>query len=197
MKMFKTVTALACAALMGACSGVETTRNVPFESATASMGLQSTRSASWRVQQVNVRVPDTLTVSEANLFVPNADIVWREDRFGDRREQVRSIIELGVSQAVLGMDGVEPVIVEVELVTFHALTQKARATIGGVHNVKFTVTIRDAETGLQLVDPFTVDASLKAYGGQRAIDAEMHGETQRVRISRHITEVVKQYFEQT
>jgi len=191
----KTLMALAIIASLGACSGVETTRNSPIESIPTQIGLQSTRSASWRVQEVRVNVPDTLTVSEANLFMPHSDIVWREDRFGDRRAQVKSIVELGVSQAVLEMNGVQPVIVEVELKRFHALSQKARATIGGKHNILFTVTIRDAETGLQLVDTFPVEASLKAYGGQKAIDAEMRGETQRVRISRHITEVIKQTFD--
>jgi hypothetical protein len=59
------------------------------------------------------------------------------------------------------------------------------------------VTVRDAETGMQLLDTFPISASLKAYGGQKAIDAEMRGETQKVRISRHITEVMKQVFSQT
>jgi len=193
----KTAVILACASFLGACATVETTRNAPFESATATVGLQSTRSASWRVQAVNVVVPETLTVSEANLYMPKADIVWREDHFGDRRAQVKAIVEMGVTQAVFDMDGVEPVIVDIELTRFHALTQKARATIGGTHDVEFIVSVRDAETGLQLVDPFPVNASLKAFGGQKAIEAEMQGETQKVRIMRQISLVMKQYFNQS
>lgn len=192
-----TVFAIAVAALVGACSTVETTRNSPIEAMPTQIGLESTRVTSWRVQELHVHVPDTLTVSEANLYMPGSDIVWREDPFGDRRAQIRTILELSIGQALLTMHGTQPVIVGVEVKRFHALSQKARATIGGVHNISFDVTVRDAVTGLQLIDTFPINASLEAFGGQAAINAEMRGETQKVRISRHITEVVKQYFSQS
>jgi hypothetical protein len=33
----------------------------------------------WRLAEVRVNVPKTLTVSEAKSLLPQADIVWRED----------------------------------------------------------------------------------------------------------------------
>ncbi|MDA0223761.1 MAG: hypothetical protein O3A08_08235 [Proteobacteria bacterium] len=191
------VFAMAAAVLLGACSGVQTTRNAPIETLPTQIGMQATTGGNWHVQEVRVNVPETLTVSEANLYVPASDIVWREDPYGDRRAQVKAIVELSMQQAFIGMQGAQAVIVDVELRRFHALSQKSRASVGGVHKIHFDVTVRDAETGRQLLDTFPISASLKAYGGQKAIDAEMRGETQKVRISRHITEVMKQVFSQT
>ncbi len=191
------ILALTAATFLGACASGVTTRNVPLESTPTSnvsrIGIKSSQSAMWRIEDVRVNVPDTLSVTEANLYVPPTDIVWREDPYGDRREQVRKILDLAVSQAALGMDGGEPVYLDIELKKFHALSQKARATIGGRHTIVFEVTVKDVATGLVLVGPFSVSIKLKAYGGQRAIDAEMRGETQKVRISREITNVMRTY----
>jgi len=44
-----------------------------------------------------------------------------------------------------------------------------------------------------LVDPVPIEIKLKAFGGQKAIDAEMRGDTQKVRISREIASVMRQY----
>lgn len=192
-----TVFAMAAVVLLGACSGVQTTRNAPIETLPTHIGMQTTTGGNWHVQEVRVNVPETLSVSEANLYVPPSDIVWREDPYGDRRAQVKAIIDLSVQQAFVGMQGAQAVIVDIDLKRFHALSQKARVSVGGVHNIQFDVTVRDAETGMQLLDTFPVEASLKAYGGQAAIDAEIRGETQKVRISRHITEVMMQVFRQT
>jgi hypothetical protein len=188
------ILALAAAIALSACNTVETTRNAPIEAMPSNIGLQSTRSATWRISDVKVVVPGSLSVSEANLYIPKSDIVWREDPFGDRRAQVQGIVEMGVKQALLNMDGVQPVVVYVEVTRFHALSQKARATVGGVHNMSMNVTIMDAETGLQLIDTFPIEMKLKAFGGQKAIDAEMRGETQKVRIIRHISSVFRTYF---
>ena len=147
----------------------------------------------WYVREVRVNVPETLKVSEANLYLPKADIVWREDPFGDRRAQVRRIVEMAASQAAIGLEGEAPAVLDIKLKRFHALSQKARATVGGVHRIDFDVTLRDAGTGAALAEPFPVEIRLKAYGGQRAIEAEMRGETQKLRISREITAALRRY----
>jgi len=188
------VLALAAVVLLGACTGIQTTRNTPIDVLPTAIGIKSSPGDSWHVQKVNVIVPDSLKVSEANSYIPRGDIIWRGDPYGDRRAQVKAILENSISQAFLDMQGPEAVIVDVTLIRFHALSQRARATVGGVHNVKFDVTVRDAQTGAQLIDDFEVNASLRAYGGMRAIRAEMKGQTQKVRISQHITKVMKQYF---
>lgn len=197
MSKTKILLAVAAATFLGACNQVATTRNAPIEalpkSNVVSMGVKSSQSVAWRVEKVRVSVPDTLSVSEANLYLPKSDIVWREDPHGDRRVQVRNIIDLAVSQAALGMDGGEPVYLDIELKRFHALSQKARATVGGQHTVQFVVSVKDVATNMVLIEPFPVEIKLKAYGGQKAINAEMRGETQKVRISREITNVMRTY----
>ncbi len=198
MNGMKVCAALAMTALLGACNGAITTRHAPLEQLPTTItpitsGIKSSQSVTWHVEDVRVSVPDTLTVSEANLYLPNSDIVWREDPHGDRRAQVKNIIDLAVSQAAIGLDGNAPVFLDIELVRFHALSQKARATVGGFHTITFNVTIRDVETNVELIDAFPVEISLKALGGQKAIDAAMRGETQKVRITREITSVMRQY----
>ena len=207
--------ALGAMALLGACVKAPLTELPPLESAalqpapTVITDVKSTATAeiggrtglasrNWTgsdfyVRQVKVNVPESLKVSEANLYLPRADIVWREDPYGDRRAQVRRIIEMAASQAVIGMEGAAPVIMEIDLKRFHALSQKARATVGGRHSIDFDVTLRNAETGAVVVDTFPVNIRLKAYGGQKAIEAEMRGETQKLRISREITSVLRGY----
>ncbi len=193
MKTIKLVGIIAALTLLGACAEVAATRNAPVLSETATMGVKSSQSVSWHVQEVRVNVPDSLTVSEANLYMPKSDIVWREDPHGDRRMQVRNIIDTAVNEAAQGMNGGEPVYLDIDLKRFHALSQKARATVGGQHTIVFEVCIRDVATNVELIDPFPVEIKLKAFGGQKAIDAEIHGETQKVRISREITSVMRKY----
>jgi hypothetical protein len=197
MRISKLLFAVTAVAFLGACNQVATTRNAPVEalpsSNVVSMGIKSSQSVSWRVKEVRVNVSSDLSVSEANLYLPDSDIVWREERHGDRRLQVKNIVDLAVSQAALNMAGGEPVFIDIDVKRFHALSQKARATIGGQHTILFDVTVRDVATNSALVDPFPVEIKLKAFGGQKAIDAEMRGETQKVRISREITSVMRTY----
>lgn len=193
MKTSKIFAVLAATALLGACNNVATTRDAPIENIPTTFGIKSSQSVSWHVQDVRVNVPTSLTVSEANLYLPDSDIVWREDPHGDRRVQVESIVDLAVSQATLNMDGGEPVFIDVDLKRFHALSQKARATVGGQHTVTFEFTVRDVATNMPLIEPVPVEIKLKAFGGQKAINAEMRGESQKVRISREITSVMRQH----
>jgi len=209
-------------AVLGACGTIPTTRNLPFEvlpsgtgdvvaqstlkqaslrnvtnvsavSTSAQYTRKSTRSMNWTVKDVRINVPDSLRVSEANSFMPAADIVWHGDPYGDRRAQVREIMDLAVSQAALSLDGPEPVYIDIDLRKFHALSRKARATIGGWHTIKFTVHVRDVASGEDVIRPFPVDIELKAYGGQRAINAEMQGLTQKLRIEREVTRVMREH----
>ncbi len=189
---------IALVALLGGCNSLAT-RNAPLEQlpstnvSSALTGIKSSQSVAWHIKDVRVTVPETLTVSEANLYLPNSDIVWREDPHGDRRAQVRDIIDLAVSQAAMNLNGNSPVYLDIDVKRFHALSQKARVSVGGIHSIIFEVCIRDVDTNVELVDPFPVEIKLKALGGQKAIDAEMRGETQKVRITREITAVMKQY----
>ena len=145
---------------------------------------------SYKITDVIVEVPDYLVVSEANLYLPQADIVWREDPLGDRRAQVKTIIESAVRAGTAPIQGERPVIMRVRVKMFHALTEKTRNSVGGRHNIQFDYVLLDAETGQPVTSAKSVNASLKAYGGRRAYKAMRRGETQKVRITRHVARVV-------
>jgi hypothetical protein len=144
------------------------------------------------VKQVLVRVPRSLKVSERNSYLPRGDIVWREDPIGDRHAQVHKIVQDAMVQGVSVLHGPVPVNIEIEMKRFHALTERARYTTGGVHALTFDLAIRHAETGELVVPVRTIKADLDAFGGQQAILAEARGLTQKVRISNHLAEVIRQ-----
>ncbi|MEX0350719.1 MAG: DUF6778 family protein [Paracoccaceae bacterium] len=144
------------------------------------------------VHSVQVRVPRSLKVSERNRYLPFGDIVWREDPIGDRHAQVQKIMQDALMQGVTPLEGPGLVDVEVELVRFHAITEKARYTTGGVHAITFDLTLRDPETGAMVVPQRRIRADLEAYGGQQAINAEALGVTQKARISEHLSDVIQE-----
>lgn len=144
------------------------------------------------VSQINVSVPTNLKVSEANRYYPGGDIVWREDPMGNRHEQVAKIMYDAMKSGTSTFQGPVPVILDVQLVRFHALSEKARYTVGGVHHVVFNMVLRDATTGQALSEPRRISTDLDAFGGQQAIAAESRGLTQKVRIHGHVAEVIRQ-----
>lgn len=145
-----------------------------------------------RVNSITVHVPRHLKVSEANRFLPKGDIVWRGDPMGDRYAQVRKIFETGLLAGVQGMNGPIAVDLDVEVIRFHSLTEKARYFTGGVHAIEFKWTLKDPETGETLVKPRVVSADLEAFGGRKAIEADQAGQTMKVRISDHLADVIVQ-----
>ena len=146
----------------------------------------------FRINEINVRVPKSLRVSERNTYYPGGDIVWREDPIGNRHAQVKAIFETAFVRGAEDINGLTPVDVEVEVERFHALTERARYTIGGVHAITFLLQFRDPETGLALSEPKRVHADLQAFGGLAAIRAENQGITQKSRITAHLAEVLRQ-----
>ena len=144
------------------------------------------------VNTVTVRVPRSLKVSEANRYLPKGDIVWREDPIGDRHAQVQKIFEDALITGVSPLNGPVKVDVDVQVLRFHALTEKARYTTGGVHSITFELAIKNPATGELLVPVRTVRADLDGFGGQQALLAEARGQTQKVRISAHLAEVIRQ-----
>ncbi len=183
--------ALAVALSVSACAGLDTaTRNAPLETPALSPSAATATLPAVRVVDFQVRVPPSLQVSEANLYYPGGDIVWRGDAPGDRHAQVAAIFDTAMRDAIPAVDGAMPVIADIELVRFHALTEKARYTVGGVHSIKFLLTLKDPNTGTIIAGPRLIEASLRAYGGSKAIEAERRGLGQKVRITRHLTNVI-------
>ena len=153
--------------------------------------VQAVMPSSFNVAQINVTVPETLSVSEANGYYPRGDIVWRGDVIGDRRAQVKAIFEEAFARGTDGFQGETPVIVDVRVKRFHSISERTRASIGGVHNMEFYLTVFDAATGAVVMPTREVSANLPAYGGADAIAAERQGQTQKVRVTTYLALTIK------
>ncbi|GLT09842.1 hypothetical protein GCM10007928_20740 [Sulfitobacter porphyrae] len=202
MKTLKIIAAIGLGALVSACSSVPdlASRNAPFEATpqlafqqpAPGAGGQMVLPQSLQVTAINVRVPESLKVSEANLFYPSADIVWRGEPIGNRHAQVQKIFEQAFLHGTKDMNGTVDVVLDVEVTRFHSVTEKTRYSVGGVHNMEFKLTVRSAETGLPLAPTREVEANLRAFGGKQAIDADRRGQTQKVRVSGYLAQVIRQ-----
>jgi hypothetical protein len=146
--------------------------------------------ADLKISNVTIRVPETLVVSEENRYYPSGDIVWRGDPPGDRRAQVKAIFEDGIGRGTATLDGSMAYNLDIEVLRFHALTEKARYSIGGIHSITFQVTLTDPATGATVGEPRIVQADLPGYGGDEAIAADAQGFTQKFRITNHLANVI-------
>lgn len=198
MHKITTIAALMAVLGLAACSGTPmVSRNALTDSpavggmiAGLSTGGMVVVSTAYRVKQINVSVPRTLRVSEANSFVPNADIVWHGDPLGDRYDQVTALITEAAQTGTAGMTTGQPVQVDIEITRFHALTMKARYTVGGNYATRFLLTVRDFATGEILDGPRPVVADIRASGGERAMEEEAAGITQKSVIEGRVAEVL-------
>lgn len=202
MKILKTVALLGFVSVLSACGGPEiASRNISFVDQSPSLTFVPSKAtrpqfmaqlpADLNVTDIRVNVPRQLTVSEANVYYPRADIVWRDDPIGDRYQQIKSIFETGFGRGTAHMKDGLPVILSVELVRFHSLTEKARFNVGGVHNMVFKLSFNSAVTGQPLMPTRRVEANLDAFGGGQAMVAERQGQTQKVRITSYLSQVIQ------
>jgi len=191
---------LASALLLSACVASEpASRSVSADALTlASRGTGSIPGNGPRivaplytVADVQVSVPRSLRVSEANVFYPMADIVWRGDAIGDRHQQVAAILNDAARKATASMQGPRQAVVQIELVRFHGVTEKTRYTVGGTHNMDFNLTVLDASTGAVIDGPRLVKAEAKAAGGQAAIAEEQAGRTQKVVVTEKLVQTLQ------
>lgn len=156
-------------------------------------GVSPAQSRTWHVTAVEVKVPESLTVSEASGLVPHADIVWREDDpQGDRRAQVGLILQQAIARGAAGLRGKRPVILQVTATRFHALTMEAETMLSdaGVHNIQFDIQVVDARSGALLAGPTHIQADLPALSGQAMRQARARGETQKSQISAHVAATI-------
>lgn len=176
---------------LSACGSYDmSSRNVSPEEALRDSGVATTLAAI-EVVDTKIIVPRSLKVSEANSYLPSGDIVWRGDAFGDRHAQIETILNDSMKMARNGHVGSVPAVVEIKLNRFHALTEKTRYSVGGVHSVRFELTLRDPQTGQALAPTREIRADLKGYGGNRALEAERQGLTQKVRLTHHLANVFR------
>lgn len=148
--------------------------------------------AGYVIRDVQIEVPRDLTVSEANTYLPRADIVWRGDLPGDRHAQIAALFRDGMSDglAQLADAGTRPVTLMITVRRFHGVTEKARYNMGGVHNIVFDMALVDPGTGALLAPVREVAADLREPGGNEAIALDAAGQTQRVRLRAHLAQVL-------
>jgi len=210
MKPFKLIAALGAGLALSACATApleNVSRNMP-----ASVPLQQGDKAdqalvaapavdpspavdprSLNVVAVRVTVPQSLKVSEANGLLPRADIVWHGDPPGERHEQIKRIFEAGMEMGLKTLgdrQGDRPAELDIQVTRFHALTETARYTVGGIHAIQFYMQFRDPESGAPLGPRKFVKADFQAFGGLVALFAETAGQTQKTRINEHLASVI-------
>jgi hypothetical protein len=157
-------------------------------------GLSETRQvrmAQYDVEDIRISVPSKLKVSEANMFYPVADIVWRGEPMGNRHAQVMSIFKEAMDRGTYTMNSGRKVLVDIEVTRFHSVTEKTRYTVGGTHSMRFTLTVRDALSGEVIDGPRLVTADAKAAGGAQAVAEEQMGRTQRVVVVERLASVIR------
>jgi hypothetical protein len=144
-------------------------------------------SRDWRVAEVRAVAYDSRSVSEDNILVPVADIVWHGEPPGDRRAQVAAIVAEGVRVAAAGLDGPRPVEIHIAVDRFHGVTPVAiNRSPGAVHDITFRAAVVDRATREVLVPPTRIDAALIAYTQRAAVVSSLNGETERQRIVDHV-----------
>lgn len=186
--LLKTVAFGAIAAALTACSSVDTvTRNTPLETPRVGVQAETQILRDYSLQSIRFAIPTDMRVSEANSYYPIADIVWRGDPLGNRGQQINDIFQTSITAAGEGLTGARAVTVDVELARFHSLTERTRYSVGGVHSIKFDLTIRDALTGEVIEPTRRINADLPALGGYAALAADNAGQGQKVRITTHLT----------
>lgn len=136
-------------------------------------------------------LPD-LVVSEEESFYPIADVVWRGDPVGPRIAQIGAMFEEAAARNQSILNGTVPVDVDITLVRFHGVTNRTRATVGGVYNIIFDLTVRDARTGAVIEPARRVVGNLDAPGGGRAAAQDTAGQTQKVRVTDFLTGLLRQ-----
>ncbi|WP_342071236.1 DUF6778 family protein [Yoonia algicola] len=146
---------------------------------------------SYALRRFNFNALSGLTVSEEESFYPTADIVWRGDPLGPRIPQIAAMFEEAAARNRGVLNGAVPVVVDVTLVRFHGVTNRTRYTVGGVYNVVFDMTVRNADTGMVIEAPRRVAGNLDAPGGASATELDNAGQTQKVRVTDFLTSLLR------
>lgn len=155
-------------------------------------GVDPVVAKTWNVTDVMSVAPGTLSVSNANTFAPNADIVWHGEPYGDRRAQVARILEEGITRGASALKGPRDVTIVANVRHFHSVTPASLAQApGAVHNIRYVTQVLDSDTGEPLTEQEEISADLEAYVGAAAVTAAMQGDTQRVRIVNHLARVTR------
>ena len=192
MTYFKLTTAIVLALSVTACGRIDTaTRAAKVDDNTFAQDVQ-TLQRNYTIADIVYAVPEDIRVSEGNGYYPNTDVVWRGDPIGNRPAQIGAMFEEAIARNEPALQGDLPVIVELTLIRFHGVTERTRFSVGGVYDIKFDMTIRDALTGFVIEPTRRVHVDLAAPGGIGAILAEQRGQTEKVRVTDFLTIVMNE-----
>jgi hypothetical protein len=181
MRWLKTAAALAFAAVLSGCAGSFATDY--------DKGVEADVSRAWRVADIVVVAPASLTTTEENSLAPNADIVWHGEPRGDRRLQAARIVEDGLRAGSAALNGRTPVRLQAQLNHFHGITPVAlNQAPAAVHNISYILQVVSLSTGDTLFGPETIQADLPALTQSAAAVAAANGISERQRIVDHIAE---------
>lgn len=191
MKLFKIMTIAALGLGVAGCSSVETvSRNAPLSAnGFDTQGIMLQRD--YTVQEMNFIASNELQVSEGNGYYPFSDVVWRGDPVGDRLEQIGALFQEAKQRNDTNLTGETGVVMDIELVRFHGVTERTRFSVGGVYNIIFNLTLRNKATGEIIEQPRRIEANLAAPGGIAALMLEQRGQTEKVRVTDFLTQVLK------
>ncbi|PRY80408.1 hypothetical protein CLV80_101260 [Yoonia maritima] len=146
---------------------------------------------SYTLTGLNFAVAEGLTVSEENRYYPTSDIVWRGDAPGPRGDQIGAMFKTAADRNKSVIRGDVPIVVDVQLLRFHGVTERTRGSIGGVYNIIFMLTVRDARTGEVIEPARRVVANLPAPGGSEAMALEHQGRTEKVEVTNFLTATLR------
>jgi hypothetical protein len=147
---------------------------------------------SYDIQRLRFTVAPDLTVSEQESYYPSSDIVWRGDPLGPRAAQIESMFQQAFDRNQSILNGTTPIDLEIELVRFHGVTDLTRLTVGGVYNIIFDMTVRNANSGTVIEPTRRIEGDLNAPGGRRGQALIAEGQTQRVRVTDFLTGLLRQ-----
>ena len=191
MRLLKTVLATALVFFVAGCvndNGV--TRNATLEAPLPSVGEQAL--PSYTVRNVQIIVPETLSVSEANSIKPVADIVWRGDIGGTRHEQLRVLFEEAARDGAERLRGQVPVVAEMTLTRFHGLTQRTRYSYQGDYDINFVLVVRNANTGDVIEGPRNVRLVLDSPHPDDVLAMDARGYSERMFVKDYLVGALAQ-----
>lgn len=158
--------------------------------------LDPAETRNWRVADVRVSVPETLTTSDEDSWTPDYDIVWHGDPPGDRRAQVAALMTTALRAGTADLRGKRPVVLAVTMQQFHAITPRVEKYLNfsGVHDIRFTLQVLDARGGTPLTEAIPVQADSPALVGRKAREARARGYTQKQEVIDDVARVIRGYF---
>ncbi|MEM6664569.1 MAG: DUF6778 family protein [Pseudomonadota bacterium] len=174
MTMFARIAAVACLAVLAACGGGA------VETGTSANG--------WGLQDVKVRFGGDIGRTDKGTEYGSA-FVWDGYSGGNRKKQVVGLFKSAMSDvAQTTLNGSTPVVMNIEVTYFHALTDESRLWCCGQHKIYANLAVTDAGSNAVLASEDGVYLGRIALGGIPGLIAVAAGRDQDTRIREGIAD---------